>query len=99
MNIFLTALVIELPNNISINKYNIKLIKRKQSSNKSIYAFSPVKLEILKVYIKVSLKTRFIQPFKTLVYTFILLNKKLDSWKLSRSKYLHNQVLVSSNSN
>ncbi len=50
----------ELPENTGMNKYAIKLIKRKQPSYKPIYALSPVELEILKTYIKTHLKTRFI---------------------------------------
>lgn len=68
----------ELPENISINKYTIKLIEEKQSLYRPIYAFIPVELEILKTYIKTYLKIGLIQISKFLAGVFILINKKLD---------------------
>lgn len=59
-DVFLIDLAIELSENISMNKHIIKLIKEKQSPYELIHAFSLIKLEILKVYIKINLKTRFI---------------------------------------
>ncbi len=50
----------ELPENISINKYTIELVKGKQPPYGPIYALSPVELETLKAYIKTHLKTKFI---------------------------------------
>lgn len=41
----------KLPENTGINKYAIELIESKQPPYGSIYAFSPIELEILKVYI------------------------------------------------
>lgn len=78
-NIFSFDPVIELHKNKNINKYAIKLIKREKSSYRSIYSFNPMKLEILKVYIKLHLKTRFIQPFKSPISILIYLNKKLEN--------------------
>ena len=69
----------EFPKNIGINKYVIKLKKAKQPLYGSIYSLGPLKLEILKTYIKTHLKTRFIQPFKFVAGAFILFNKKPDS--------------------
>ena len=43
-----------------MNKYIIKLIKKKQQPYKPIYTLSLVELETLKVYIKTQLKTGFI---------------------------------------
>lgn len=68
----------ELPKNISINKYAIMLIEGEQPPYRPIYAFSPVKLEILKAYIKTNLKTGFIQPSKSFASASILFDKKLN---------------------
>lgn len=51
-DVFSKDLVIELPENIDINEYTIKLIEEKQPSYRFIYAFTPVELETLKAYIK-----------------------------------------------
>lgn len=51
-NIFLTNLAIDLPKNIGLNKYVIKLIKKKQPLNRSINIFSLMELDILKTNIK-----------------------------------------------
>lgn len=72
-------LVIELPKNIDIYKYTIKIIENKQPFYQPIYALSLVELENLKIYIKTFLKTGFIQSCKTLANTFILLNEKPDN--------------------
>lgn len=69
----------KLSENISINKYAIKIIKTKQLPYKTIYALNLIKLEILKIYIETYLKTRFIQLFKSLVDTFIIFDKKFDN--------------------
>lgn len=59
-NIFLFDLAIELSENISINKHAITLVKDKQQLYGSIYTFNLMELEILKTYIEIQLKTRFI---------------------------------------
>ncbi len=46
----------DLPENTGMNKYVIELIDGKQPPYGPIYAFSPVKLEILKAYIETHLK-------------------------------------------
>lgn len=56
-DVFFSKLAMELPGNTGINEYIIELVEDKQPSYSSIYAFSPVKLEILKTYIKTHLKT------------------------------------------
>lgn len=76
---FLFNLAIELFKNININKYIIKLVESKQSLYGSIYALSPVKLEILKTYIETHLKTEFIQPSKSPTGAPILFDKKPDN--------------------
>lgn len=43
-----------------MSKYAIELIEKKQPSYKFIYILRPVKLETLKAYIGIYLKTRFI---------------------------------------
>lgn len=68
----------ELPENTVMNKYAIKLIESKQLFHESIYALYLVKLETLKTYIEIHLKTGFICSFKSLVEAPILFDKKLD---------------------
>ncbi len=43
-----------------------------------IYSLSPMKLEILKVYIKNNLANSFIKPFKLPIRAFILFDTKPD---------------------
>ena len=69
-DIFSIDLVMELFKNTSINKYAIKLVEEKELSYKLIYALSLIKLEILKAYIEIYLKTGFIQTFKFLADAF-----------------------------
>lgn len=69
----------ELPKNIGMNEYAIKLMDGKQPFYGSIYALSPMELKILKIYIKTSLKTGFIQLFKSPTSASILFDKKPDN--------------------
>ncbi len=69
----------ELPKNIRINEYTIKLIEEKQLSYGPIYTLSLVELETLKVYIETYLKTRFIWPSTFPTDTPIFFNKKPNS--------------------
>lgn len=54
---FLFNLAIKLLKNIDISEYIIKMIEEKQPFYGHIYFFSPIKLEILKIYIKIYWKT------------------------------------------
>lgn len=56
-DIYFFDLVMELPKNKRIKKYAIKLVEGKQLVYALIYSFSSMKLETLKVYIKIHLKT------------------------------------------
>lgn len=69
----------ELLENIGINKHVIELAKDKQLLYEPIYSLDPVKLEILKAYIEIQLKTGFIRSSKSLAYTPIVFDKKLNS--------------------
>ncbi len=71
---FYHELTIELPENTSINKYTIKLVKGKQPPYGSIYSRKLVELETLKIDIKPHLKTRFIWSSKSPVGVSILFN-------------------------
>lgn len=77
-NVFSSYPVIELSENININKHAIKLIEEKQPSDAPIYAFSLVELETLKAYIKTYQKIRLIQPFKFPASAPIFFIKKPD---------------------
>lgn len=70
-NILLFNLAIELPKNMEINKYTIKLIDNKQSLYWPIYILNLVKLETLKTYIETYLRQRFTQPSKSLISILI----------------------------
>ena len=59
--VFSFSLVIELLENTGINKHTIELQDDKQLPYGPIYSLGPVKLKILKTYIKTYLKTGFIQ--------------------------------------
>lgn len=63
---------------IKLNKHIIKLKKDKQLFYKFIYSLALVEFKILKAYIKIHLKTRFIQSLKSLANILILFNKKPD---------------------
>ena len=75
-NVFLFDLVMELPENTGINEHAIKLEKEKQPLYRPIYSLEPVELGTLKTYIKIHLKTGFIQPSKSSINTLILFDKK-----------------------
>ena len=59
-NIFLIENIAELLENIGINEYAIKLEKNKQLLFEFIYSLKLVKLETLKIYIKLNLVNSFI---------------------------------------
>lgn len=77
-NLFFPDLAKELPKNIGINEYAIKLIEGKQQLYGLIYSLGLVELETLKAYIGTHPKTRFIKPFKSSIDASILFDKKLD---------------------
>ena len=66
VDIFLPKLAIKLLKHMKINNHAIKLVDDCQPLYSLIYDLSPVKLEILKTYIKNNLVNGFIRPFKTL---------------------------------
>ncbi len=65
--------------NTGMNEYAIELIDGKQLPYGPSYAFNPIELETLKIYIKTYLKIGFIQSSKCLVGAPILFDKKPDS--------------------
>lgn len=69
----------ELFRNTDINEHAIELTEDKQPLCRPIYTISPVKLETLKIYITIYLKTRFIRSFKSLTKLLILMDKKSDN--------------------
>ena len=74
-NVFLKKKALVLPDRTKLNKHTINLKNSKQLSYRPIYSLGPGKLETLKTYIKTHLKTRFIQPSKSLADAFIHLIK------------------------
>ena len=90
-NVFSAKKALVLPEQTELNEYAIKLEKDKQPPYRSIYSLGPIELGILKTYIKIRLKTRFIQLFKFPTGTPILFDKKpngsfwlcVDYWVLN----------------
>ena len=70
--------IIELPENTSINEHVIEIVKGKQPLYSLIYSLVSVKLEILKTYIKIYLKTGFIQSSKFSADAPIFFDQKRD---------------------
>ena len=64
-NIFPVENVAKLPKNTEINEHAIKLEKDKQLPFGPIYNLDPVKLKMLKTYIKTNLANGFIHPLKS----------------------------------
>ena len=77
-NVFSLEYVVELLENIRINKHAIKLEEDKQRSFRLIYNLELVELETLKIYIKTNLANGFIQSSKSLAGAPILFDKKVD---------------------
>lgn len=67
-------LVIELLENMGIIEHTIKLKEIKQPPYGPIHSLDLMELKTLKTYIKIHLKTGFIQPFKPLAGALILFN-------------------------
>ena len=57
VDVVLFDLGIELPENSGMNKYVIELVEGKEPPYSSIYSLKLVKLETLKTYIEIYLKT------------------------------------------
>ena len=77
-DIFLPKLTTELRKYTEINNHAIELIDDWQRLYGPIYSLGPVKLEILKTYIKDILANGFIRPFKSPAGASIFFDKKLD---------------------
>ena len=60
LEIFLEKKSLVLSKIIKLNQYAIKLQKSQQLPYKLIYSLSPVKLKILKIYIKTNLPNSFL---------------------------------------
>ena len=77
-NVFSAENTMELPEYAKMNDHTIVLEEDKQLPFGQIYSLRPVKLKILKTYIKTILVNSFIPPSKSPVQASILFNKKLD---------------------
>ena len=77
-NVFSTEYVVELPKNTGMNEPIIELEKGKQPFFGYIYSLRPIKLETLKIYIKINLANGFIWPSKSSTKAFILFDRKPD---------------------
>lgn len=78
-NIFSFHLAMGLSKDTDINKNTIELVEGKQQMYGLIYTLSLVKLEILKTYIEIHLKTGFIWSSRSHVGDLIFFHKKLNS--------------------
>ena len=77
-DVFSEEKALVLPERTELNEYAIDLEDGKQPPYGPIYSLGPVKLEILKTYIKTHLKTGFIRPSKSPAGAPILFDKKSD---------------------
>lgn len=59
-----------------MNKYAIELVESKQLFYKPIYNLIPIKLEILKTYIRIYLKAKFIYTSKSHIDALIFFEQK-----------------------
>ena len=89
-DVFLFDFAIELSENTGMNEYAIELEEGKQPPYGSIYSLEPMELETLKTYIKIHLKTGFIQPSKSPAGARIFFD-----WKQNENihLYIHYQSL------
>lgn len=78
-DVFSEQKALMLGKQIKLNEHIIELEDSKQPFYKPIYSLGSIKLETLKTYIEIYLKSGFIWPSKSLVGAFILFNKKSDS--------------------
>ena len=77
-NFFFLDSAVELPEHIGINDCTINLLDNKQPLYSLIYSLGPVKLKILKTYIKANLASSFIKLSKSSTGTLILFVQKKD---------------------
>ncbi len=77
-NIFSPKLAVKLPEYMEINNHVMALLDDWQCLYGPIYSLGPMKLEILKAYIKNNLVNNFINPSKSLIRAPILFDMKLD---------------------
>ena len=75
-NVFSIENTIKIQENTRINEHAIKLEEDKQSLFGLIYSLELVKLEILKIYIKINLANNFIQLFMSSAKALILFDRK-----------------------
>ena len=77
-NVFFPELVFEYLKYIKINYHTIKLIDKQQIFYELIFYLEPIKLKILKTYIKTNLANSFIRLFKSSIEALIFFDKKID---------------------
>ena len=78
-NVFSSNSAAELLEHTGINDHLIDLLNNKQLPYSSIYSPGPMKLEMLKTYIKANLTSSFIRRSKSLTGALILFVQKKDS--------------------
>ena len=78
-DVFLKEKALILLKITKLNQYAIKLQEGQQLSYELIYSLGPIKLEILKIYLKTNLANSFILPLKLPTSTLILFIRKPDS--------------------
>ena len=78
-DVFLGKLANVLLEQTGENEHAIELKKSKQLPYRPIYTLGPIKLKILKTYIKTNLSNGFIRTLKSLAGAPILFVRKLDS--------------------
>lgn len=78
-NLFLEKKALVLSEYIKLNEHAIDLKNSKQPPYRPIHSLDLIELDILKIYIKIYLKTGIIWYFKPLASALILFDNKPDS--------------------
>lgn len=79
LKVFLEKKTLMLLELTELNQHFIKLQKNKQPCYRQIYNLEPIKLQILKTYIKINLANSFIWLSKLLTNAFIFFVQKSNS--------------------
>lgn len=77
-DVFLPKLIAELSKHMDIHNNAINLVDGNQPPYEPIYSLRPMKLETLKIFIKINLANDFIRSFKSLADALILVVWKPD---------------------
>lgn len=80
IDMFSANIIAQLLKHIGSHNYMIKLIKDQILLYQPIYTLKLVKLNILKILIKINITIGFLKPSKSLINAIMLFEKKSDSY-------------------